>query len=579
MLRIVVVIAMVGAITGMVGLLGFLPVAAQGSDPNPSATRSINPATVESGGEVEVRIAATGYGSLGAVTETLPAGFSYESSSLTGAGEVTEVDARTVRFTLQGADQTFTYTVTASSEAGDYDFSGVLRDSDRQDHTVGGATRVTVEAPAVPQASATRSFNPATVESGGEVEVRIAATGYGSLGAVTETLPAGFSYESSSLTGAGEVTEVDARTVRFTLQGADQTFTYTVTASSMAGDYDFSGVLRDSDRQDHTVGGATRVTVEAPAVPQASATRSFNPATVESGGEVEVRIAATGYGSLGAVTETLPAGFSYESSSLTDAGEVTEVDARTVRFTLQGADKTFTYTVTASSVERSHTFSGVLRDSDRQDHTVGGATRVTVEAPAVPQARATRSFNPATVEPGGEVVVRIAATGYGSLGAVTETLPAGFSYESSSLTDAGEVTEVDARTVRFTLQGADKTFTYTVTASSVERSHTFSGVLRDSDRQDHTVGGASRVTVRVAAPPPPVQPQQNRAPVFTDGAATTRSIDENSASGANVGAAVRATDADRDRLTYVLGGTDDSSFTINSSSRPDNGRHGHDAGL
>jgi hypothetical protein len=85
----------------------------------------------------------------------------------------------------------------------------------------------------------------------------------------------------------------------------------------------------------------------------------------------------------------------------------------------------------------------------------GSPSRVTVEAPAVPQASATRSFNPSTVEPDGEVVVRIAATGYGSLGAVTETLPAGFSYESSSLTDEGEVTEVDARTVRFTLQGAD----------------------------------------------------------------------------------------------------------------------------
>ena len=60
-------------------------------------------------------------------------------------------------------------------------------------------------------------------------------------------------------------------------------------------------------------------------------------------------------------------------------------------------------------------------------------------------------------------------------------------------------------------------------------------------------------------------PNKNRAPVFTDGAATTRSVDENSASGANVGAAVRATDADRDRLTYSLRGTNAGSFTINSS--------------
>ena len=110
-------------------------------------------------------------------------------------------------------------------------------------------------------------------------------------------------------------------------------------------------------------------------------------------------------------------------------------------------------------------------------------------------ANATRSFNPATVGPGGEVVVTIAATGYGSLGTVTETLPVGFSYESSSLTDEGEVTEVDARTVRFTLQGADKTFTYTITASSVGGPHTFSGVLRDSDRNGHKVGCPCGVAV------------------------------------------------------------------------------------
>ena len=43
----------------------------------------------------------------------------------------------------------------------------------------------------------------------------------------------GFSYVSSSL-GSEQVTETDARTVRFTLQG-DASFTYTATASSVEG--------------------------------------------------------------------------------------------------------------------------------------------------------------------------------------------------------------------------------------------------------------------------------------------------------------------------------------------------------
>ena len=492
MLRVVVVVVMVGAITGMVGLLGFLPVAAQVA----SATRSFNPATVEPDGEVVVTIEPTGYGSLGAVTETLPAGFSYDSSSLTDEGEVTEVDARTVRFTLQGADKTFTYTVRASNTAGSHDFSGKLRDSDRADHDVGGASSVTVTTgTTTSEASATRFFNPATVEPDGEVVVTIEPTGYGSLGAVTETLPAGFSYDSSSLTDEGEVTEVDARTVRFTLQGADKTFTYTVRASNTAGSHDFSGKLRDSDRADHDVGGASSVTVTTgTTTSEASATRFFNPATVEPDGEVVVTIEPTGYGSLGAVTETLPAGFSYDSSSLTDEGEVTEVDARTVRFTLQGADKTFTYTVRASNTAGSHDFSGKLRDSDRADHDVGGASSVTVLGP-----RATRSFSSTRVRPSGPMTVTITARDYGSLGAVVETLPNGFAYVSSALA----YVEEHGMELRFALLDPNNTsFMYTVRAPSSPGSYEFMGRLIDDAQMSQDVGGDMTVMVQ----PPAVQP-------------------------------------------------------------------------
>ena len=58
----------------------------------------------------------------------------------------------------------------------------------------------------------------------------------------------------------------------------------------------------------------------------------------------------------------------------------------------------------------------------------------------------------------------------------------------------------------------------------------------------------------------------NNAPEFSDGASTTRSVAENTASGANVGAAVAATDDDSDTLTYSLDGTDAASFDITSTS-------------
>ena len=57
----------------------------------------------------------------------------------------------------------------------------------------------------------------------------------------------------------------------------------------------------------------------------------------------------------------------------------------------------------------------------------------------------------------------------------------------------------------------------------------------------------------------------NTAPVFTDGTSTTRTIAENTAAGINIGAAIAATDANNDTLTYTLSGTDAAVFSIDSN--------------
>ena len=85
------------------------------------------------------------------------------------------------------------------------------------------------------------------MDAGGEVTVTIVADGYGSFGEVAETLPAGFTYLSSDLPD-DQVDSVD-QTVTFSLLGGTPptTFTYTVTASSMEGDYSFTGVFSGVD--------------------------------------------------------------------------------------------------------------------------------------------------------------------------------------------------------------------------------------------------------------------------------------------------------------------------------------------
>ena len=69
------------------------------------------------------------------------------------------------------------------------------------------------------------------------------------------------------------------------------------------------------------------------------------------------------------------------------------------------------------------------------------------------------------------------------------------------------------------------------------------------------------VSIEATAAPP------NRAPVFSEGASTTRSVREDAATGTNVGSPVTATDADTgDTRTYSLEGTDAASFDIVTSS-------------
>ena len=125
--------------------------------------------------------------------------------------------------------------------------------------------------------------------------------------------------------------------------------------------------------------------------------------------------------------------------------------------------------------------------------------------PAQPAgASATRSFSSATVAPGGQVVVAITAANYGVLGDVIETLPAGFSYVSSTHGLVTHPFDGNSQKIRFTLvnlaRAEEASFTYTVTASSVNGAHGFSGTLTDSDDNVHTVGGDTTVTVGDAPP-------------------------------------------------------------------------------
>ena len=132
--------------------------------------------------------------------------------------------------------------------------------------------------------------------------------------------------------------------------------------------------------------------------------------------------------------------------------------------------------------------------------TIGAGTLAHSSALEASSHSAVRSFSQPWAMPGGRLVVTITATNYGGFGQVEETLPQGFSYTGSSLSE-GSVT-VDGQTVSFVLLG-DGSFTYTVEVPDDEGAYTFSGVLKDANRDERVIGGASQVLVGPEPTPTP----------------------------------------------------------------------------
>ena len=100
-----------------------------------------------------------------------------------------------------------------------------------------------------------------------------------------------------------------------------------------------------------------------------------------------VTIVARDYGGLGRIVETVPDGFTTSDGS------------QMVTFRLlEEGPQTRTYTVTATDMTGTYTFSGNLEAEDKSSRAVGDASRVAITA--LPDSSAVRSFSASSVRPG-----------------------------------------------------------------------------------------------------------------------------------------------------------------------------------
>jgi hypothetical protein len=233
----------------------------------------------------------------------------------------------------------------------------------------------------------------------------------------------------------------------------------------------------------------------------AKATRTLYAKTVSAGGSFLVKIEVSNYGTFGQVIENLPEGFIYRKSTLDPGqvkrGEVGDISDETKtnewKFTLQD-ETSFTYTVIAPDREGSYTFSGILKDMNKNECEIGGDTEIVVEEAQEEKMdpTATRTLPKESVSVSEIFTIEMEASHYGYFGTIVETLPDGFDFEDSTL--SSKSVEVHDDTVEFELEG-EPSFTYTVTAPDEDGSYTFEGILIDEDKDEYDISGDAEIVV------------------------------------------------------------------------------------
>ena len=221
-----------------------------------------------------------------------------------------------------------------------------------------------------------------------------------------------------------------------------------------------------------------------------------------------------------------------------------------------------------------HTVTYTLGGTDASSFAINASTgQITVGADATIDFETTASYTVTVTASDGQtppltatITVTINVTNVNEAGTVTLSTgaPVVGTAITATLTDPdGSVTITTWRWQRspdgsnWTLISGASANSYTPVDGDVGLRLRAFAIYHDAAANNNSANSASTNQVVAAA--------VNRAPTFDDGATTTRSIAENSAAGANVGAAVTATDLDGHTLTYTLGGTDASSFAIDGS--------------
>ena len=334
--------------------------------------------------------------------------------------------------------------------------------------------------------------------------------------------------------------------------GASSAESISVTAPASVGTYYYGACVSTATDESDTANNcsaAVAVTVVAPPdlVVDAPTVSDSNP-TAESSFTVRATVHNSGGSAAGSSTLVY-----YRSSDAVISVSDTSVGTDAVGGLGAGASSAESISVTAPASVGTYYYgacvSTVTDESDTANN-CSAAVAVTVGAAPAPDlvvgAPTVSSSSPLT---GASFTLGATVRNQGSAAAAASTL---VYYRSSDAVISASDTSVGTDAVGGLGAGASSAESISVRAPASVGTYYYGACVSTVTDESDTANNCS-AAVRVAA---------GAAPVFGEGPSTDRSVAENTVSGRNVGAAVTATDADRDTLTYSLEGTDAASFSI-----------------
>ena len=223
---------------------------------------------------------------------------------------------------------------------------------------------------------------------------------------------------------------------------------------------------------------------------QTSPTRSFSSDTVAAGGSLDVTITLAGFN--GQVVETLPAGFTYESSTFVGNGRETGVLMSRRLFSRSSGQRCVTYTVTAPDPlpEGAQTFSGVVRPIGAAEVSIGGASSVNDPEPVEPEMPVMAEVALSSKTPGAAVQITLSAEAAEDI-MPNEDIQVDLSAFSVPSTIAASAIDISSEAFRGTPSN--------VVVSGKKVTITVPNVRANGDAQDHPVSGAYSIRIKQSA--------------------------------------------------------------------------------